>query len=104
MTNISFFKQKLNIIPTNIIQKAVKTHDIDNCSKGLTTYVQMLSMKFCQLSKFNSIREIVYGLKSTLGNWNHLGIKNIIPKWTNLAYNNQMREHVVFREISWIHR
>jgi len=32
----------------------------------------------CQLSKSNSLREIEYGMQSTLGDWNHLGIKNII--------------------------
>ncbi len=99
MTNISFFKQILNIIPPSIIQKAVQIHGSDSYSKGLTTYVQMLSMIFCQLSKSNSLREIEYGMQSTLGDWNHLGIKSIIPKRTNLAYNNQMREHVVFRDI-----
>lgn len=99
MANISFFKQILNIIPAPVIKKAVDTHVSDAYSKGLTTYVQMLSMIFCQLSKSNSLREIEYGMQSTLGDWNHLGIKNIIPKRTNLAYNNQMREHVVFRDI-----
>lgn len=99
MNNISFFKQILNIIPHEIIQKAVKTHQSDSYSKGLTTYVQMLSMIFCQLSKSNSLREIEYGMQSTLGDWNHLGIKSIIPKRTNLSYNNQKRDHVVFRDI-----
>jgi hypothetical protein len=99
MSNINFFKQILNLIPTDVIKKAVETHNSDNYSKGLTTYVQMLSMIFCQLSKSNSLREIEYSMQSILGDWNHLGIKSIIPKRTNLAYNNQNREHVVFRDI-----
>lgn len=99
MTNISFFKQILNIIPPAIVKSAVETHGSDNYSKGMTTNIQMLSMIFGQLSKSNSLREIEYGMQSTLGDWNHLGIKSVIPKRTNLAYNNQMRDHVVFRDI-----
>lgn len=99
MANISFFKQILNLIPASIIKDAVETHGSDDYSKGLTTYVQMLSMIFCQMSKSNSLREIEYGMQSSLGDWNHLGIKNIIPKRTNLAYNNQNRDHIVFRDI-----
>ena len=63
----------MNIIPPQIIQKAVETHGSDYYSKGLTIYVQMLSMIFYQLSKSNSLREIEYGMQSTLGDWNHLG-------------------------------
>jgi len=38
-------------------------------------------------------------MHSSLGDWNHLGIDRIIPKRTNLSYNNQHITHVVFRDI-----
>lgn len=99
MANISFFKQILNLIPDHIIVKNVREHNSDHYSKGITTYVQLLSMIFCQFSKSNSLREIEYGMQSTLGDWNHLGITGLIPKRTNLAYNNEKRTHEVFRDI-----
>lgn len=99
MTNISFFKQLLNLIPGHIITKKVKAYKSDHYSKGISTYVQLLSMIFCQFSKSNSLREIEFGMQSTLGDWNHLGITGLIPKRTNLAYKNEKRNHVVFRDI-----
>jgi hypothetical protein len=99
MANISFYKQILNLIPPHIVIKSVKKYNSDHYSKGITTYVQMMSMMFCQFSKSNSLREIEFGMHSTLGDWNHLGITKLIPKRTNLAYNNENRTHEVFRDI-----
>ena len=99
MVNISFYKQILNLIPSQLVINSVKKHNSDHYSKGITTYVQMVSMIFCQFSKSNSLREIEFGMHSTLGDWNHMGITKLIPKRTNLAYNNENRTHEVFRDI-----
>lgn len=89
----------MNLIPDHIIRKAVNEHKSDKYTKGMKTSVQLMSMVFCQFSKSNSLREIEFGMHSSLGDWNHLGIDKIIPKRTNLAYNNQNRGHAVFRDI-----
>lgn len=69
LVNISFYKQILNLIPFHFVINSVKKHNSDHYSKGITTYVQMVSMIFCQFSNSNSLREIEFGMHSTLGDW-----------------------------------
>ncbi|MCA0389108.1 MAG: hypothetical protein LCH52_11510 [Bacteroidetes bacterium] len=41
----------LNLIPSHIAINSIKKHNSDHNSKGMPTYVQMVSIVFCQFAK-----------------------------------------------------
>ena len=74
MTQITLFAQVIALLPKEIIRKIIRDAGTDKHCKGYNTWIQLVSMIFCQFSNCDSVRDISNGLKSATGNLNHPGI------------------------------
>lgn len=99
MRNITLFSQILQTIDRKTFNKLVRKFQTDKHNKGINTWTHFVSMLFLHFAKANSIREIVYGLKSITGNLNHLGIQGKMPSKSSLSYINRHRDWQFFREL-----
>ena len=98
MANLTLFSQILQIIDKQGFNSAIKKHQSDKHSKGLSTWNQVVSMLFCHFSGANSLREITNGLKATGENLHQVGVSKA-PARSTLAYANQNRSVAVFIEL-----
>ena len=98
MANITLFAQAIGRLPKEIIRKIIREEKTDKHSKGYDTWIQFISMMFCQFSGCDSVRDISNGLNSANGNLNHLGICRA-PSKSTVAYQNAKRDSGVFRRI-----
>ena len=87
MTQITLFAQVIALLPKEIIRKIIRDAGTDKHCKGYNTWIQLVSMIFCQFSNCDSVRDISNGLKSATGNLNHPG---------TVAYQNAHRDSSVF--------
>lgn len=97
-TNLTLLSQIINSLNRDSFNRIVKKHKSDKHSKGINSWTHFVAMLFCQMAKANSIREIVYGLRSMEGNLNHLGIMQKVPSKSSLSYINAHRNWEVFRD------
>lgn len=97
MTKITLLAQVIQQLPKELIKSLIKKHGTDKHSKGFNTWSHLVSMTFCQFADCVSLREISNGLQSAGGNLNRLGISRA-PSKSNLAYQNEQRSCVFFRE------
>lgn len=97
-TNLTLLSQIINSLNRDSFNRIVKKHKSDKHSKGINSWTHFVAMLFCQMAKANSIREIVYGLRSMEGNLNHLGIMQKVPSRSSLSYINAHRNWEVFRD------
>lgn len=84
--NTSLFSQILRLFPRSDFQSLVKRTNAEYHSRGVGCWHQFTAMLFGQLSKANSLSEVVNGLKSCEGKLTHLGVKPIGK--STLAYMN----------------
>lgn len=97
-TKVSLLSQILQIIPRTIVRSQVIDHDTDKHAKGFDTWSHVVSMLLCHLGKLGSLREVSAGMRSAVGNLNHLGVSRA-PSKSNLSYQNAHRSWEVFRDI-----
>lgn len=97
--SISIFAQIIKTIFTrNDFQRIVNTHQGDKHAKGLTCWDQWIAMSFLHLSQLTSLREIVGGLRCTIGKIKHLGMQSV-PKKSTLSYANAHRPWKLYQEL-----
>ena len=85
MTKITLFAQIIGKIEKNIFNKLVREKQTDKYNKGFNSWTHLISMLFCQFSKSQSVRDISNGLRSAIGNLNHMAVE-YAP--SNLSYQN----------------
>jgi diacylglycerol kinase len=94
----SIFGQILKFFPRAAFQSAVKQHQADKHSKGMSSWSQFIALMFCQLGGARSLREIIGGLAASEGKLKHLGVERA-PKRSTLAYANQHRPWQLYRTV-----
>ena len=70
----SMFSQILKLIPRTDFERIVKETGAEYCSKGVSSWSQVVGMLFCQLGRAHSLRESEGGLKRCEGTLVPLGI------------------------------
>jgi hypothetical protein len=94
----SIFGQILKFFPRSAFESAVKQHQADKHSKGMSSWSQFIALLFCHLGGAKSLREIIGGLAASEGKLNHLGVKRA-PKRSTLAYANEHRPWQLYRTV-----
>jgi hypothetical protein len=78
-----------------------KEHQTEKGAKGLTSWMQFVSMVFGQISGQHGLRGIETGMNSQTSSWFHLGIngKAKTVKRSTLSYANQNRSADLFKSL-----
>ena len=95
---VSLFSQILGLLHRESVKKVILEHNSDKFSKGINTWIHLVSMVFMQISNSGSLRDIASGLMSATGNLNLFGIVKP-PCKSSLSYLNKNRNYEVFRDI-----
>ncbi len=96
MTNVTLFAQIMQTLDRFSFKKLASRHQTDKHQKGINSWTHLVTMRFCQFSKLNSLRDVCNGLKSTSGNLSHLGIQRA-PCKSSLSYQNKHRDWQLFQ-------
>ena len=97
MSKISLFGQITQKLDRSIFNQLVKEHKTDKHQKEFNSWSHLTSMLFCHFAKSQSLRDISNGLRSAIGNLNHLG--NVHPPTkSNLSYQNKHKKWELFRD------
>jgi hypothetical protein len=94
----SCFTQILNLIDRPTFARIVFEHHAERCAKGFSSWEQLTSMLFAQLSGANSLREIEGGLASAGGKLVHLNMRRS-PSRSTLSYANAHRPWQVYQSL-----
>ena len=94
----SIFSQVLKLFSRGEFEKAVKEHKAERHARGFTSWGQFLAMRFCQLGRAHSLREICGGLACCEGQLKHLGVP-AAPKKSTLAYANENRPWELYQTV-----
>lgn len=97
-TNISLFSQILAKIDRSICKKVSDKYQTDKHSKGINSWVHLVSMLFMQFSGADSVRDISNGLRSATGNLNHMGVHKA-PSKSTISYINKHRDYRFFKDV-----
>ena len=73
MPKVTVFSQVIRQISRELVEIIAKRYEADKYSKGLATWVQLVSLLFVQLSRANSLRDVCNALKSMQGQLKYLG-------------------------------
>ncbi len=82
MTNLNLFSQIISKLDRSSFKNFVREKETDKHQKGYSSWIQLISMLFCQFAKSQSVRDISNGLRSATGNLNHLSIRKAPSKST----------------------
>lgn len=96
-SNLTLFAQIIGTLCKNSFRELVTRYDSDKHEKGLDSWTHLITMLFCQFSGLNSLRDVTNGLRSCLGNLNHLGVRKA-PCKSALSYQNKHREWHLFQD------
>lgn len=66
--NLSLFAQIIKSLCKNSFKKLDFKYDTDKHNKGIDSWTHLVTIRFCQFSKLNSLRDITNGLRSASGN------------------------------------
>lgn len=91
-------KQLLNLIPSHIVNRTVKTFDSDRYYKTCKTQEHLVSMLYASISGVSSLRELSTVMLACEGKLSHLGLTNF-PKRSTLSDANANRTSEVFATI-----
>jgi hypothetical protein len=92
------FCQLINLIPKEIIRKAVLEHLSDRYYKKFTTFHQLVTMLFACYGNCTSLREIVTGMAAMEGRLVSSGVRHL-PTRSTFADANAKRPSDVFESI-----
>ena len=91
-------KQLLNLIPSHIVNRTVKTFDSDRYYKTCKTQEHLVSMLYASIRGVSSLRELSTVMLACEGKLSHLGLTNF-PKRSTLSDANANRTSEVFATI-----
>jgi len=98
ISTTSLFSQIVGIIEKHEFFRIVRYRKAEYDSKGFSSWDQFVAMLFCQLAAAKSLREISYGLKTSSGKLNHLGLEKA-PHRSTLSYANNHRPWEVYKDL-----
>ena len=70
----SIFKQIINLIPRNVVNKVVFEYGGDRYYKSFSTFDELLTLLFGVFERCDSAREVCDGMAALSGTLNHLGM------------------------------
>jgi Domain of unknown function (DUF4372) len=94
----SIFWQVLKLFSRGDFERAVKAHKAERHARGFPSWGQFMAMRFCQLGRAHSLREICGGLACCEGQLKHLGVP-VAPKKSSLAYGNANRPWELYQTV-----
>ena len=74
---IKLFAQIFQKIKRNSFIKLVEELESSKYSKGNDTWPHFVTMVFRHFSKLNSLNDFCYGMRSAIGDLNHLGVTKL---------------------------
>lgn len=92
------FGQILQLFPRAEFTNLVKQTKAAVGTKGFACWDQFVAMLFCQLGRAQSLREICYGLATSGGKLQHLGMQKA-PSRSTLAYANAHRPWQLYQQV-----
>ena len=90
--------QVLKLIPTNLVNQAVKETKSDFAVKKFSTLNHLYTMCYAVLADVTGLRHVCDGLLAMGGRLNHIGLDYVVPKST-LSDSNKNRNSDVFGKI-----
>jgi hypothetical protein len=97
-TEKPLFKEIIDLIPKNIISKAIARHQSDKHCSVYKTYDQLCSTMFGQLNKCHSLSEIVLSINQSPEFLYDLGLRQS-PAKSTISDGNYKRNYQVFEAI-----
>ena len=94
------FSQVINFIDRNHFNYLVRKYNGDRYVKSYSTWNQLLTLIFGQLSRSASLRDVVIALQAQGSKCYHLGVGKHISR-SNLAKANEQRDYHIFEEFAY---
>ncbi len=94
------FSQIISFLPKRAFDWIVDKHDGNRYVKHFTCWNQLLCMMYGQMSKAESLSDLLIQLSSQKKKFFHLGVGRNISK-SNLANSNQKRDSKIFEEFAY---
>jgi len=92
------FNQLLDLIPTALINKAVRDTNADSYYKQFKAYDHLVTMLFSSFHQCSSLRELFIGLLANEKKLSHLGLKRT-PRRSTISDANRNRSVDFFRQL-----
>ena len=92
----SFFAQLIEQLPKDRLLAHFDEHCLRRSATKLSAWDHFITLLFCHLAGYDSLREIDDGLYSACGKLSHLDAKPM--KRTTLAYANETRSYRIFEQ------
>jgi hypothetical protein len=90
----TIFSELLKLCPRYHFDRAVKEHNGDRYVKTFSTWQQFMAVLYSQITRKDSLRDIVAGLSAHAARWYHLGLTGIHR--STLADANGKRDYRIF--------
>jgi hypothetical protein len=97
-TGQPLFSQVLNLIPSEIIERAVRKYKANHYCKSFFATDHLVSMLYASLFQVTSIRELITGMQASNTRLLHLGVRNT-PRRSTLSDANARRSADFFEQI-----
>lgn len=93
----TLFGELLKLVPRFHFEKAVSTHKADRYSKKFSSWNQLTTLLYAQITGKESLREIETGLAAQQSRWHHLGLNRVCR--STLADANNRRDPAIFETL-----
>ena len=93
----TLFGELLKPVPRFHFEKAVSTHKADRYSKKFSSWNQLTTLLYAQITGKESLREIETGLAAQQSRWHHLGLNRVCR--STLADANNRRDPAIFETL-----
>lgn len=93
----TIMRELLNLFPRYKFGKIVSKYSGNRYTKYYTTWHQLITLLYSQITNKDSLREIIVSLNVHKRNWYHLGFKGV--KRSTLSDSMQKRSHKIFEEL-----
>lgn len=87
MAQVTLLSQALQLLPRDSFNRVVKKRQSNKRSKGIGIWDYLVSKFYSHVADAQSVRDISNGLRSTIGDRNHLGVDRV-PSKGSLSYSS----------------
>lgn len=94
------FTQVVEFLPQRVLDRIIKQYDGNRYVKHFTCWNQLLCMMFGQMSKKESLRDLLTSITPHSSKFYHLGFGKGVSR-SNLAHANENRDYRIFEELAY---
>ncbi len=94
------FAQVVEFLPQRVFDRIVKQYNGNRYVKHFTCWNQLLCMMFGQMSKKESLRDLLTSITPHSSKFYHLGFGKAVSR-SNLAYANENRDYRIFEALTY---